>query len=160
MTEVSLVEEERRSKKKHRVRVDEQAAIETGSAPTPGSFNLHGKSNKIESDDEKYEAAPAPTAAPTIINNIGTSGQSDSAAVAPDPRFLAHFVVTGPTYMRDSRMRTACDMIHSGFKTEEERVDAANKLDAEIAKREPKDEAAGFGRTARVAFDKLKSFLK
>ena len=154
MAEVMAGEEELRLRKRApRIRADTPAPAE-GSTPPSSSFNL---SKKAETAVEQT-AAP-PTAPPPVVVNVGTSNGSASVGSAPDISWLADFVIDGPAYMRDMRMRTAVEMIRARCKTDQERTDAANKLDAELAKREPKTENT-FGRSARVAFDKLKTFIK
>jgi hypothetical protein len=104
--------------------------------------------------------APAPTA-PVIVQvgNTATPTANGSAPLGELDR-LVLYVVKGDEFMRDTRKRTAIDMLTASATTEEELKVLVARLEEQIAiKTKTQAEQTPVGKIARMAYDKLMSLV-
>jgi hypothetical protein len=107
------------------------------------------------------ETPTTPSTQGQVIVNVG--GSSASAPNSDIDRLAAFVVNGGNDLERETRMRTAVNILRASSTTDEERKVLAARLDEAVAaktKTPPLSEGDGVVRTARVAFDKLADLWK
>lgn len=177
MAEVGDVEERRRQRQVHQLRGLDTAAqisatqgeiqqeeIKPPTTLAQGSGILDELRRRKEEENAKpsnFFASPQQPTSPVVVN-VGhsptTNGGSNSIVEK-----LADYVVAGPKYEHDQRMRTAVSVLHTTASTDEERSLLAGQLDAAVAARGDKHEGLTAEKVisgAKFAFDKLSSFLR
>jgi hypothetical protein len=122
--------------------------------PTNEKSNGLGIASRIA--PAKEEADQTPTTTPSI--NVTVNNGTNSADMAQVEK-LAGYVVKGPAYMRDSRKRSAVDVLKSMTEDSSEREQLAISLDAAIKKLDAK-ESGGSTSLRTSAMNKLKEFLR
>lgn len=143
------VAEERRSRK-YRPPKEENATPGVADAPKSAGLGIAARiAPSKEESEEPTAAAPSP-----VTVNVNTGTNSDDAAQITK---LAGYVVKGPSYLRDSRLRNAVDVLKSMTEDKDERAALGASLDAAIKKLEAKDGSTSLKTTA---MNKLREFLR
>lgn len=111
----------------------------------------------------RQEAEPAPVAtAPQgqVVVNVGGGTGVTGAVGSGDliERLAAYITTAGNDLERDTRLRTATNILHGSAATEEERKVLVARLD-EIIATKTKASEGNVLKTARAAFDKLSSMF-
>lgn len=153
MIEASLAEcaeAEEKRRLKYRPKKDQSVAP----ADTPKSEGLGIASRIAPKKEESEETVPAATA-PVVVNVNNNNGVNSADAAQIEK--LAGYVVKGPSYLRDSRLRTAVDVLKSMTEDKDERAQLAANLDAAVKKLEAKE---GNTNLKTSAINKLKEFLR
>lgn len=111
---------------------------------------------------EAEAPAPPPTPQGQVVVNVGGGNGAPAPAAGGDTiARLATYVTTGPEYERDTRLRSATEMLHASSGNKEEGLALAAQLDAAVAARikEQPSEIVRATRAVGVAYDKIKDFL-
>ena len=158
LAELSEHEERRHAKRNaHGLRGDTKKEERASSSERVG-LGIGDTLRKRRESVEEEEHQPA-TQAPVIVN---VGGSATGSAPSSDIDRLAAYVTNGGERGRDTRLRTAVEVLVASASTDEERKVLAARLDEAVAaktKTVPSSEdGSSVKRIARIAFDKLSDF--
>lgn len=104
-------------------------------------------------EEDTPQEAPPPAQAPVVVNVGGAQAVGQDLILG-----LAEFVVSGPEYAADDRLRQAAQVLRaSASGAELERL--AARLDEEITKKRAKSGVSSMGSIGRIAYDKVRGLL-
>lgn len=118
-----------------------------------------------ERQQQKQEAAETPLTPPTapVVVQVGNTTAPTTNGKAPLGELdrLALYIVKGDDFMRDTRKRTAVEVLRATADTDEELKVLVARLEELVAiKTKTQSENTGFNKFAKLAFEKIESLLK
>jgi hypothetical protein len=133
-------------------------------APDPASMGGLGIASILKQRQSNEDnAVPVESSSSPVVVNVGNTqtATSDGKHHGELDR-LALYVIGGDDFMRDTRKRTAVDILRASAVTDEELNVLVARLEEIVAtktKVATKEKEVGVGKIARMAFDKLASLL-